>query len=943
MLFISHSSQDEKSALALCEELEQASHRCWLAQRDILAGQEWADSIITAIEQSTVMLLVFSRNSHDSPQVLREVERAVAKRVPIIPIRIDGTVPTGAMEYYVNVAHWLTAPRGNVRTIAPKLIEAINALVKKPTPAPAGKREEKPAETPKPPKDTRRTPTATRSSSDAGVNESETRAEHIDPALKAAGWGVVDGSRIRREYAISPGRIEGRSRRGKSLTADYVLEYRNIKLAIIEAKPESAELTEGVAQAKHYAEKLAVRHAFATNGRGIYRIDMNSGDEAAIATFPTPEELWAATFAETNAWRDRFSDVPFEDKSGSHPGRYYQDIAVDRVMEDIAAGNKRILLTLATGTGKTFIAFQIAWKLFHSRWNLSGEPTRRPRILFLADRNLLANQAYNAFSSFPEDALVRIKPGDIRRKGTVPTNGSIFFTIFQTFMSGVSEDGHPAPYFGEYPPDFFDFIVIDECHRGGANDESTWRGILEYFAPAVQLGLTATPKREDNVDTYAYFGDPVYIYSLKDGINDGYLTPFKVRQIQTTLDEYVYTPDDTVVEGEIESGKRYTEKEFNWKIEIKEREMKRVEIFMESIDQSEKTLVFCANQSHALLIRDLINQKKTSKDPNYCHRVTADDGELGEQHLRAFQDNEKTIPTVLTTSQKLSTGVDARNIRNIVLLRPVNSMIEFKQIIGRGTRLFDGKDYFTIHDFVRAHERFQDEGWDGPQLPSEDEDVPKKPRKEREHKKERDEDDKERLPRPKRTKVKLADGKARNIQHMACTSFWHPDGTPMSAQQFMEELFGKLPEFFQNEEELRALWSEPSTRRKLLEGLAEKGFGHEQLTEMQRIIDADKSDLFDVLAHVAYALPPLTRDERASKAKVAISTHFNSKQQVFLDFVLSHYVSQGVEELDQEKLTPLLRLKYHNSISDAVADLGEPEQIGQVFAGFQKHLYEEVA
>ena len=236
--------------------------------------------------------------------------------------------------------------------------------------------------------------------------------------------------------------------------------------------------------------------------------------------FPSPAELWERCFPEANVWRDRFAAVPYEDKGGSHPGRYYQDIAIERALQAIAAGRDRILLTLATGTGKTFIAFQLGWKLFQSRWNRSGEPTRRPRILFLADRNLLANQAYNAFSAFPEDALVRIDPADIRKKGRVPMNGSLFFTIFQTFMSGPPKDGKPSPYFGDYPPDFFDFIIIDECHRGGANDESSWRDILDYFAPAVQLGLTATPKRKDNVDTYAYFGEPVFIYSLKQGIND---------------------------------------------------------------------------------------------------------------------------------------------------------------------------------------------------------------------------------------------------------------------------------------------------------------------------------------------------------------------------------------------------------------------------------------
>ena len=545
------------------------------------------------------------------------------------------------------------------------------------------------------------------------MNEAQTRGEHIDPVLRSAGWGVVEDSKILREYPITPGRIEGHGRRGRALTADYVLVYRSRKLAVVEAKAWDEALTEGVAQAKNYAGKLTIRYTYATNGQGVYGIDMQTGKEGELPTYPTPDELWAMTFAEANAWRDRFAAVPFDDKGGTLGERYFRDIAIDRVLDAVAEDKPRILLTLATGTGKTLIAFQIAWKLFHSRWNLSREPSRRPRILFLADRNILANQAYNAFSSFPEDALVRIAPEDIRKKGRVPKNGNLFFTIFQTFMCGPPKDGKPSPYFGEYPSDFFDFIVIDECHRGGANDESNWRGILDYFAPAVQLGLTATPKRKDNVDTYKYFGEPVYIYSLKEGINDGFLTPFKVTQIATTLDEYVYTPDDQLIEGEVVAGRRYEEKDFNTIIEIKEREAHRVKLVMDQINQHEKTLVFCATQDHALAVRDLINQMKASADPNYCQRVTADDGELGEQHLREYQDNEKTIPTILTTSQKLSTGVDARNIRNIVLMRPINSMIEFKQIIGRGTRLYDGKDYFTIYDFVKAHHHFNDPEWDG--------------------------------------------------------------------------------------------------------------------------------------------------------------------------------------------------------------------------------------
>jgi len=771
------------------------------------------------------------------------------------------------------------------------------------------------------------------------MNEAETRAELIDPLLVAAGWGLVEDSRIRREFPIAPGRIEGGGRRGKSLSADYVLSYRNTALAVVEAKADSLPLTEGVGQAKEYAAKLQLRFTYASNGKGIYAIDRETGEEGEAEAFPTPQELWQRTFAEENAWRDRFASIPYPDKGGSWEIRFYQEIAVKRVLEAIVSGQNRILLTLATGTGKTSIAFQILWKLFAARWNLSGEPTRRPRILFLADRNNLADQAFNdftAFAAFEENALARIEPDDLRKKGRVPTNASVFLTIFQTFMSGPGG----APYFGEYPPDFFDFIVIDECHRGGANDEGSWRAILDYFSAAVQLGLTATPKRTVNADTYAYFGEPVYQYSLKEGINDGFLTPFKVRQIATTLDEYVYTPDDQIVEGDIEAGRRYEEKDFNRLIEIQSREAYRVKIFMDAIGPREKTIVFCATQLHALAVRDLINQRKTVADPNYCVRVTANDGALGEQHLRDFQDNEKTIPTVLTTSQKLSTGVDARNVRHIVLMRPINSMIEFKQIIGRGTRLYDGKDYFTIHDFVKAHHLFSDPEWDG-------EPVEPEPRVLTTDGKPPPAEVNEPAPteteagekRPAKIKVRLADGKERQLQHMSATSFWSADGRPMSAAQFLESLFGALPEFFKDEDELRRLWGDPDTRRKLLAGLADKGFGREPLAEMQKLIEAENSDLFDVLAYVSFAAPPVTRAERAAAAKAATGPEFTDKQRAFIDFVLAQYVAQGVDELDAEKLSPLLKLKYRNAIADAFAELGRPDQVRRVFVGFQRHLY----
>ena len=816
------------------------------------------------------------------------------------------------------------------------------------------------------------------------MNEAETRAELIDPKLKACGWGVVEGSKILREYNITAGKIQTGGARAKKLTADYVLVYKGIKLAVVEAKSDDLGVGEGVAQAKQYAEKLKLETTYSTNGTAIYSICMKTGAEGLVEDYLTPEELWNKTYTGSNThglaiytpvneWRIKFADVPYEDKSGTWQLRYYQEIAVRNTIEAIANGQQRILLTLATGTGKTAIAFQIAWKLFQTRWNLKRDGSRRPRILFLADRNILADQAFNAFSAFSEDALVRINPKEIKKKGRVPTNGSIFFTIFQTFMTNVDRSKKErvleelliaadpqAEYenerynFGQYPRDYFDFIIIDECHRGGANDEGNWRGILEYFSPAVQLGLTATPKRKDNVDTYKYFGEPVYTYSLKEGINDGFLTPFKVKRIKTTLDDYIYTSDDQIIEGEIEEGKNYEEKDFNRTIEIVAREAKRVNIYLDDANQKEKGIIFCANQPHAALIRDLVNQYKKSTDPNYCVRVTANDGEIGEQFLREFQDNEKTIPTILTTSQKLSTGVDARNIRNIVLMRPVNSMIEFKQIVGRGTRLFDGKEFFTIYDFVDAYHHFADPEWDGEPLEPEptEPNPPPQPCKvcgqspcicEKTP------------PEPckvcgespcvcnkrKKIRVKLKDGKEREIQSMMSTSFWSANGTPISAEEFLNNLFGELPNLFKSEDELRTLWSNPLTRRTLLEKLDEAGFGKEELNTLQKLINAEKSDLFDVLEYVFNSdTKPMTREARVAAAQATIFTLLDSKQKEFIEFVLSKYIETGVEELDQEKL-PILLINKYQSLEDAKDILGDVANISKLFIEFQQYLYKE--
>ncbi len=767
------------------------------------------------------------------------------------------------------------------------------------------------------------------------MNEAETRAELIDPQLKESGWGT-GGFKILREHYISPGRIHAYGIRGKPEKADYILVLNNKKVAVIEAKAIGQDTEkEGVAQAKEYALKLDLEFTYATNGEKIYEINMLTGKERYIDRFPTPQELENAIQTKQNEWKQRFDEIPYEDVHGNKGLRYYQEIAVSRSLNAIAENKQRILLTLATGTGKTFIAFQIAWKLFHTRWNVQKDSNRRPRILFLADRNILADQAFNAFNRFPEDALVRIKPADIRKKGYVPTNGSIFFTIFQTFTSGPDK----TPYYGDYPPDFFDCIIIDECHRGGAEDESEWRSILEYFDSAVQIGLTATPKRKDNVDTYRYFGEPLYTYSLKSGIEDGFLTPFRVERIQTTIDDYVYTKDDDVLEGEVEEGKLYEEKDFNRIIEIQEREEKRVQILLSYIKPLEKTLVFCANQAHAALIRDLINQNKMVSDPFYCVRVTANDGAQGDQYLEEFKDNERTIPTILTTSQKLSTGVDALNVRNIVLLRPVESMIEFKQIIGRGTRLYDGKDYFTIYDFVGASKNFSDPEWDGEPL---DKTTTPKAHEGSDDSPEVTSDPIDETGKvndlPSKVKIKLRSGKIREVQHTKATSFWTADGKPLSVQEFVDRLYGDLREHFNTEKELTKIWSEPKLRGELLNKLSNNGYSKDILEKVQEALSMQQSDLYDVFSFIAFEKEPQYRADRVETASSFIMKELSKQEKEFINFVLEQYIRCGIEELAEEKLPHLLTIKY-KSIFDAERELGDLDKIKRLFLGFQKYLY----
>lgn len=801
------------------------------------------------------------------------------------------------------------------------------------------------------------------------MDETATRRKKIDPALYSVGWEQVPESVIlteQRAYMIAPGRVE-RIKHSKPKKADYVLEYHGRKLAVIEAKSDEKDVSEGVAQAKEYAEMLQIRFTYATNGDRIWAVDMGVKDskgnyiipstEREISVFPSPQELWRMTYPEDDYWRDRFNLLPFNRDGGRVP-RYYQENAVNNVLKAVADGQKRILLTMATGTGKTYVAFQICWKLFHASWNKDGTENRKPRILFISDRNILANQARNDFDNFNEDSMVRITPEQLHKsQDKVPTSRHLYFTIFQTFMSHPKDS--EVPYFMQYPPEFFDFIIIDECHRGGANDESEWRRLMDYFKPAYQLGMTATPRRIENANTYAYFGDPVYTYSLKQGISDGYLTPFRVRIAESNIDDYTYDPDDDV-EGNIIKSKTYTENDFyNGRIEIRDRDEHRVIKLLEQIDPDDKTIIFCCTQRHAAIIRDMVNQHKRRPDSNYCLRVTADDGDEGENQLKLFQDNDRLRPTILTTSRKLSTGVDARNVRNIVLMRPVNNMVEFKQIIGRGTRLFDGKYYFTIYDFVGANKNFQDSEWDGdpiceicgnwPCTCKKGGDSPKGgggPKTPPEpcpvcgH-----------LPctcnggggTPKTTiTVKLSEHRKLLLRTRWHEKFQFGDEL-ISIEEFIQRLFGRMPYFFKDENDLRTQWENPITRQALLDLLEREGFAEDKLEMMRRMLQMENCDLLDVLQYIAYETPAIERARRVELVKADWIKKWTDQQADFLNVILDYYARNGYKELASDKLSTFIDIKYH-STSDAIAALAmTPAQIKQQYLELQHELYNGAA
>jgi type I restriction enzyme R subunit len=805
--------------------------------------------------------------------------------------------------------------------------------------------------------------------------EADTCREFVTPKLRQAGW---TDDQIAEQRTFTAGRIlvEGRlARRGKPKRADYLLYYQpSYPLAVVEAKAAYKSAGEGMQQAKNYAETLGLKFAYATNGHSILEFDRFTGLEREVATFPSPAALWARY-----RQGEGLTEPALENKllvsnhRSDRVPRYYQQIAINRAIEAILKGKKRVLLTLATGTGKTVIAFQIAWRLWNGEWNVKGQPGRRPRILFLADRKVLVDDPKDkTFAPF----------GDARHKiegSKANKTRQMYFSTYQSLMG----DTERPPHYLQYPVDFFDLIIVDEAHRGSARDDSSWRDILTYFSGATQLGMTATPLREDNRDTYEYFGKPLYTYSLKQGIQDGFLAPYEVRRIVIDVDAEGWRPyagqqDDL---GRDIPDREYTSRDFERKLSLGTRTRavaQHLTHYLTTTDRYAKTLVFCVDQEHAdQMRRELANANAdlVRQHPTYVARVTAADEDLGRSLLSTFQDVETRVPVILTTSQMLTTGVDAPMVKNVVLFRSVGSMTDFKQIIGRGTRVREdyGKLYFTILDYTgAATTNFADPAFDGEPVKAIVEQVdettgeveattelPTPPQT--------DEDDatsdgtlsEEELARlaaagatvtyepphiltpgqvREPRKYYLADGVEVSIIHETVQEL-DADGRKLRTLQFTDYTSEQVRNLYRTADELRGAWASSAERARIVDELEERGVSLEQLAA---VMGQPEADPFDLLCSLAFRTPVLTRQERANrlrKDKREFFARYAPEARDILESLLEQYASYGPEELTLPDALRLPAIAERGSVPEIVALFGGAERLRAAVNELQTLLY----
>jgi type I restriction enzyme R subunit len=796
--------------------------------------------------------------------------------------------------------------------------------------------------------------------------EADTCRKFVVPKLQAAGWDS-DPHSIAEQRSFTDGRIVVRgskAERKKTKRADYLLRYtRDFPIAVTEAKAEYKKAADGLQQAKEYAGILGLKFAYATNGKEIIEFDFITGIERFVETFPTPAELWSRLRVGEKIKDDTVADrllTPANLTTGREP-RYYQRIAIDRAMQSILQGRKRVLLTMATGTGKTDVAFQICWKLWSSKWNAKGDPDgkggspRKPRILYLADRNFLVDDPKDkTFSAF----------GDARHKiegGNAVFSREMYFATYQS----IAEDENRPGLYKEFARDFFDLVIVDECHRGSAKEKSNWREILEYFEPAYQLGMTATPKREDNRDTYLYFGNPIYTYSLRQGIDDGFLAPYRVHRIITQWDAAGWRPSQEDIDryGRRIPDELYGTADFERKVAL----LKRTEAiarhltdFLKKTDRFAKTIVFCVDQEHASEMRTSLNNLSADlvqQFPDYVCRVTADEGDIGRGHMQRFQDVETRTPVILTTSQLLTTGLDAPTCRNVVLVRLVNSMVEFKQIIGRGTRVRDdyGKLWFNILDYTgTATRNFADPTFDGDPAFATQEEIDEYGRT-KSVEIETTEEPESVEPVEDRIADAPLSASTGERDGVRCRKFYFDGGQVEIAAELVHELDSdgkqlrvvKLTDYTAEKvrtlcaspDELRARWTDAGQRANIIQQLAERGIDFQQVAAQAGKPDADP---FDLLCHLAFNAPVFTRRQRADRMKkqqAAFFNYFAPEAREILNDLLEKYATDGELQFTLPDVLKLPPISQHGNVNEIIGKFGGADQLRNAVNQLQLLLY----
>jgi type I restriction enzyme R subunit len=779
--------------------------------------------------------------------------------------------------------------------------------------------------------------------------EADTCRKYVLPKLLAAGWEKEPHS-ITEQKTFTDGRIVvtgAKAKRRPKKRADYLLRYRrDWMIAVVEAKPDYKTPAQGLQQAKEYAEILGLKFAYATNGRGIVEFDYLTGLEREIEDFPTPEELWLR-YCEGIGLADEIVDkllTPFNHLSGKTP-RYYQEIAINRAVQSVLQGKRRILLTMATGTGKTVVAFQICWKLWSSRWNRNGE-YRRPRILYLADRNILIDDPKDKIFAPFGDARWKIENGEANK------SRELYFAIYQA----LAKDERRPGLYKEYARDYFDFIIVDECHRGSARDESNWREILEYFSPAYQLGLTATPLRDDNRDTYHYFGNPIYQYSLKQGIEDGFLAPYRVHRVVTMSDSTGWRPNQGQTDryDRLIPDEEYHTKDFERVVSLRARTRAiaaHLTEFLKQTSRFDKTIVFCVDQEHADEMRrelNNLNADLVQKSSDYVCRVTSDEGDIGRGFLSRFQELETVTPVILTTSQLLTTGIDAPTCKNVVLARVIGSMTEFKQIIGRGTRVREDYDklFFNILDYTGSATRlFADPEFDGEpafieEIAVDDEGEVVSVQIEEEETQTEEPvgqesiaEDEEWRPR----KYYVDTGQDRIVAHLVYDL--DADGSQLRVVEYTEFTAEKVRKLCPSSLELRQRWAEPQQRAEIISLLEERGISFDELSAVTKHPEADP---FDLLCHLAFNAPLLTRRQRGEKLrreKKDFFDQYGAEARTILDQLIDKYAEHGLEQLKLPDALKVPPFSERGNVVEIASYFGGADKLKQAIDEMQRLLY----